>query len=100
MKACGSMIKETKRDMSVIVMVIPMKVIFRKVKLMEREFIIGQTEKCMMENGVKELKMVMECGKVYSETVIWVNGLILKLMDMEYINGKMEIDLKEAGTNV
>jgi hypothetical protein len=33
-------------------------------------------------------------------TVIWVNGLTQKLMDMEYISGKMEIDLKAAGINV
>ena len=94
------MTKETRRGMSVIVMAILMKVIFKKERLMGKEFIIGQMEKSMMGNGAKELKMVMECGKVYLETAIWVNGLTQKLMDMEYINGKMEIDLKAAGTNV
>lgn len=44
--------------------------------------------------------MVMECGKESLVIAIWVNGSILKLMDMEYISGKMEIDLKVAGTNV
>ena len=68
------MIKETKKDMSVIVMEIHMKVIFRKEKLTERESITGQMAKSMMENGAKELRMAMACGKVYLETVIWVNG--------------------------
>lgn len=74
MKAVGLMIRETKKDMSVIVMAIHMKVIFRKEKLMERESITGQMAKSMMVNGVKELKMAMACGKVYLETAIWVNG--------------------------
>ena len=68
------MIRETKKDMSVIVMEIHMKVIFRKEKLTERESITGQMAKSMMENGAKELRMAMACGKVYLETVIWVNG--------------------------
>ena len=68
------MIKETKKDMSVIVMEIHMKVIFRKEKLTERESITGQMAKSMMENGARELRMAMACGKVYLETVIWVNG--------------------------
>jgi len=94
------MIRETKKDMSVIVMAIHMKVIFRKEKLMARESITGQMAKSMMENGARELRMAMACGKEYLETAIWVNGLTQKLMDMEYINGKMEIDLRAAGTNV
>jgi hypothetical protein len=60
--------------MSVIVMAILMKVIFKREKLMEKEFIIGQMEKSMMVNGVKELKMVTECGKVYLVIAIWGNG--------------------------
>jgi len=73
-KAIGLMIRETKKDMSVIVMAIHMKVIFRKEKLMAKESITGQMEKSMTVNGAKELKMAMECGKEYSETAIWVNG--------------------------
>jgi len=94
------MTRETKKDMSVIVMAIHMKVIFRKGKLMARESITGLMAKSMMGNGARELRMAMACGKVYLETAIWVNGLTQKLMDMEYINGKMEIDLKAAGINV
>ena len=94
------MTREIKKDMSVIVMEIHMKVIFRKGKLMARESITGLMAKSMMGNGARELRMAMACGKVYLETAIWVNGLTQKLMDMEYINGKMEIDLKAAGINV
>ena len=68
------MIKGIRKDMSVIVMAILTKAIFRKEKLMARESITGQMEKSMMVNGVKELKMAMACGKVYLETAIWVNG--------------------------
>ena len=94
------MTRETKKDMSVIVMAIHMKVIFRKEKLMAMESITGLMGKSMMENGARELRMAMACGKVYLVTAIWANGLTQKLMDMEYINGKMEIDLKAAGINV
>ena len=94
------MTRETKKDMSVIVMEIHTKVIFRKEKLMARESITGLMGKSMMENGARELRMAMACGKVYLVTATWVNGLTQKLMDMEYINGKMEIDLKAAGINV
>ena len=64
---------------------------------MEKEFITGQMVKYMTENGKMELKMDMGCGKEYLETVILVNGRIVKLMGMVSINGRMEIDLKEAG---
>ena len=94
------MTRETKKDMSVIAMEIHTKVTSKKEKLMEKEYIIGQMEKSMMVNGGKESKMVMECGKVYLEIAIWDNGLIRKLMVMEFINGKMAIDLKVVGINV
>jgi len=86
--------------MSVIQMAILMKETSRKEKLMARESITGLMEKSMMENGVKELRMAMACGKVYLEIAIWANGSTQKLMGMECISGKMEIDLKVAGINV
>jgi hypothetical protein len=39
----------------------------------------------------------MVCGEVYLVILIWGNGKILKLMVMEFINGKMEIDMKDLG---
>ena len=100
MKATGLMTKETKKDMSVIQMAILMKETSRKEKHMARESITGLMEKFMMENGVKESRMAMACGKVYLEIAIWANGSTQKLMGMEFISGKMEIDLKVAGINV
>lgn len=41
--------------------------------------------------------MGMECGKAFSVIVIWDSGKIQKHMVMEFINGKMGIDMKEAG---
>ena len=45
------MIKEKVKVMKGIQMVIRMKEILSREKLMAKEFIIGQTEKFMMENG-------------------------------------------------
>ena len=70
------------------------------VKLMEKVFIIGLMVRSMMVNGKKVLKMDMVCGEVYSEIAIWDNGQKVKLMDMEFINGKMVIDMKVHGLNV
>ena len=39
----------------------------------------------------------MACGKVFSEILILDSGKIVKLMGMEFINGKMVIDLKDHG---
>ncbi len=74
MKACGLMIKEIRKATNVIAMAILTKVIFRRERLMEKVSIIGRMERSMMENGVKESKMVMECGKEFSEIVTWDNG--------------------------
>lgn len=69
-------------------------------RLMEKEFIIGLMERFMMENGGMELKKVMECGEAFLVIRILDNGRIVKLMDMEYINGKMETDMKALGSIV
>jgi hypothetical protein len=74
MKACGSMIKGIRRVTNVIAMAILTKVIFKRERLMAKGFIIGPMERSMMENGVRGSKMVMECGKEYSEIVTWDNG--------------------------
>lgn len=74
MRECGLWIREIKKDMNDTAMVIHMKEILIKVKLMEKEFITGLMVKYMMVNGVKELKMVTECGKEYLVIVIWDNG--------------------------
>jgi len=74
MKETGLMIKGIRKDMSVIVMAILTKAIFRKEKLMAREFITGLMEKSMMVSGARELKMAMGCGKVYLEIATWGNG--------------------------
>ena len=42
--------------------------------------------------------MGMECGRVYSVTVIWANGKILKHTVMVFISGKMATGTKAAGT--
>ena len=78
-------------------MAIPTKVTFSMVKHMEKAYIIGQMVKSMMVNGLMELRKDMECGKEYLVTPISVNGKIVKLMVMEFINGRMVIGTKDHG---
>lgn len=100
MKGNGSMILGKERVWKDIVMEINMKEIFIMVKLMEKEFIIGLMEKSMMENGEMELRKVMECGEAFLVIHISVNGRIVRQMDMEYTNGKMETGMKVLGSIV
>jgi hypothetical protein len=97
MKGNGSMILGKERVWKDIVMEINMKEIFIMVKLMEKEFIIGLMERSMMENGEMELRKVMECGEAFLVIHISVNGRIVRQMDMEYTNGKMETGMKVLG---
>jgi hypothetical protein len=80
-------------------MVILMRETSSMVRLTARVFIIGLMARCMMVNGRRVSKMDTECGEVYLVIVIWVNGLKVKLMDMEFISGKMVIGLKVPGLN-
>jgi hypothetical protein len=66
-------------------------------KLMGKEFTLGKTEKCMMENGIKELNRDMESGKASRMILILENGVHQKPMVMEFIHGRMEIDTKANG---
>jgi hypothetical protein len=100
MKGNGSMILGKERVWKDIVMEINMKEIFIMVKLMEKEFIIGLMERSMMENGEMELRKVMECGEAFLVIHILVNGRIVRQMDMEYTNGKMETGMKVLGSIV
>ena len=66
-------------------------------KLMGKEFTLGKTEKCMMENGIKELNRDMESGKASRMILILENGVHRKPMVMEFIHGRMEIGTKANG---
>lgn len=52
----------------------------------------------MMDNGLWDLNMVLEFGKVYKEIHILVNGLMVNLKDMEFTYGQMVINTKVNGT--
>ena len=66
-------------------------------RLMEKEYIIGQMEKFMMESGKMVLKKDTECGKEFLEILILDNGKTQRQMVMEFINGKMKTDMKDLG---
>ena len=62
----GEMTIEKAKEWKDIQMEINMKEIFIREKLMEKEYIIGQMEKFMMESGKMVLKKDTECGEAYS----------------------------------
>ena len=66
-------------------------------KLMGKESTLGKTEKCMMENGIKELNRDMDSGKASRMILILENGVHQKPMVMEFIHGRMEIGTKANG---
>lgn len=65
---------------------------------MEKESTLGKMEKCMMENGIKDLSKDMEFGKESKMIVTQENGLQVKHMAMVFILGLMEIGTKDNGT--
>jgi len=93
----GEMTREKAKEWKDIQMEINMKEIFIREKLMEKEYIIGQMEKFMMESGKMVLKKDTECGKEFLEILILDNGKTQRQMVMEFINGKMETDMKDLG---
>jgi hypothetical protein len=82
------------------VMVTPMKETFQLVKLTVKEYITGPTVKYTMGSGAVVSKKGMACGKEYMVTATWVSGVSLKHMVMGFISGKMETDMKAAGSSV
>ena len=100
MKGNGLMIRGQAKDLRDIVTVIRMRAIFKLGKLMEKECIPGQMEKCMMVSGPKESKKGTECGEVYLAIATWANGIIAKLMVMVFTSGKTAIVTKAAGKTV
>ena len=69
-------------------------------KLMEKECITGQTEKCMTVSGARESKKGTVCGRESMEIATWDSGASQRHMDMEFISGKMGIGMKAAGSIV
>ena len=93
------MTKDMARDLKDTATLTNTRAISKQVRPMEKESIIGQMEKSTMENGARESKRDMECGKEYMETAIWANGVSPKPMVMEFISGKTEIVMKAVGTS-
>jgi hypothetical protein len=100
MKDNGHMIIVKEKEWKNIVMVTNMKVILKEVKPMAKVSITGPMEKSTTANGKMVSKKDMACGVEYLATLILDSGRIAKLMDMEFINGKTEIDTKEVGSIV
>ena len=69
MRVNGLMTREREEGSKNIPMVTFMKENLKITKLMGREYISGGMEKCMMDNGIWELKKVMEFGEEYWVTV-------------------------------
>lgn len=97
MKEIGIRIFDMDKVMKDIKMVINMKVNFKTIKLMEKAYIGGEMVRDMMDSGKREVRMVMEYGQVIKEILILENGSKVRLKGMEFINGKMEINMKVSG---
>lgn len=97
MKDNGLMIRDTDMDTRCLQMVMYIKVAFVKVNRMVKGYIHGQMGKYMRVNGKWELKRVQVFGKVLLKTLILVNGLMGKQKDMEFIYGKIKINMRESG---
>ncbi len=93
----GTQTKEKVGVMKGLQTVMSIKENIKMAKHMEKEFSIGNMERFMMVNGFLEPKKAMGFGKVLKETLILGNGRIAKLKAMEYMFGKMEIDMRESG---
>ena len=63
-------------------------------------FISGQMVKHMTVAGYRGAKMAMVSGKDQTVTGTWENGKIIKLGDMEFINGLMETNTRVTGEQV
>lgn len=70
---------------------------FSTVRLMESEFINGKMENCMMGNGLKDSKKVMEYGKERMEVLTPASGLSLKRMVKVFTFGQPVISMKGNG---
>lgn len=60
----------------------------------EQENIAGKMDKDMKDNGLTDSNVDQACGQEQREIAILVSGEMAKLMDLVYIHGLMEIDIK------
>ena len=97
MRDNGSKISVQEKDTKGTVTATHTRVISYRAKHMVKVYIPGPTAKSMMANGLKELKRATVCGEASSVIAIWDSGTTAKLTVMEFISGKMEIDMKVAG---
>lgn len=61
------------------------KVILNKIKDKEKDNSFGLMENIIQDNGKMEKNMEVDIGNQKKDKVIWVNGEMDKLQDMEYI---------------
>ena len=78
-----------------LIMVLSIKVLILKVNLRDMEDTLGIMDNLIKANGLMEWKMVLVYGEDLKEILILGNGKMEKQMDMEYILGLMEIDIKD-----
>ena len=64
----------------------------------EKEFSNGRMVSYMMDNGLQERKMEVECGKELMETLILENGRKVKLKDLEFLFQNKVTDMKESSS--
>lgn len=97
MKVCGWEIKKMVRDLKFIKIRELIEAILKIINHMAKVSIHIRMEKFMMAIGFKAKKLVLEFGKGFLMILIWENGLIIKFMGLEFINGQTGIGMKANG---
>lgn len=74
--------------------------IFRKEKLMGRDFTHGRMGSTMKESGREVRNMGLESGREMEENLTQGTGSRAKLMELEHTSGRMETCTRGAGSIV
>ena len=98
-KAHGPQTSVRAEDMSSLVTAILTKEHMTVVKLMEKELILGETEKSMTVNGRKGRSKDMVYGTASKVTAISASGSTARQKVMMFILGSMETGMRESGRN-
>jgi hypothetical protein len=61
---------------------------------MVEEYFNGRMERFMMVSGKMDIKLEVECGPIFKDKVIWVNGKMTKFKVLESLLWKMVQDIK------
>lgn len=71
------------KDTNIFQMVLFIKDSSNKELSMVEEYFNGQMDRFMMDSGKMGTKLEVECGPIFKDKVIWVNGKMIKFKVLE-----------------